>query len=79
MDCVIAIDQGTQSTRAFLYDSNAKAFASHQEEFNQIYPQQGYAQSQRSVLDHFGSHFWYYSVFFSGGLSTIPTFFWTVC
>ena len=41
MDCILSIDQGTQSTRVFVYDSKAAPIASHQEEFAQIYPQQG--------------------------------------
>lgn len=41
MECIGAIDQGTQSTRFFLYDKNAKVLASSQVELPQIYPQAG--------------------------------------
>lgn len=43
MECILAIDQGTQSSRVFLYDADARAIAAHQEEFAQIYPQKGCA------------------------------------
>lgn len=41
MDCIGAIDQGTQSTRFLLYDKTAKLVASHQVEFTQITPEPG--------------------------------------
>lgn len=41
MECVAAIDQGTQSTRVFIFDKNAQPIASHQEQFKQIYPKAG--------------------------------------
>ncbi len=37
-----AIDQGTTSTRFFLYDDQGHAVASHQVEFEQIKPKAGY-------------------------------------
>jgi hypothetical protein len=39
MDCILSIDQGTQSTRVFVYDKDAKAVASHQVDLPQILPQ----------------------------------------
>lgn len=41
MQYILSIDQGTQSTRVFLYDEDAQPVASHQETFKQIYPRQG--------------------------------------
>jgi glycerol kinase len=41
MECIAAIDQGTQSTRVFVFDRAAKPLASHQEQFKQTYPQAG--------------------------------------
>ena len=41
MQYILAIDQGTQSTRVFLYDKDARPVVSHQETFKQIYPKQG--------------------------------------
>ena len=39
--CVAAIDQGTQSTRVFLFGADGAAVASHQVALPQIYPQAG--------------------------------------
>lgn len=38
-----AIDQGTTSTRFFLYDEKLNVVGAHQMEFTQIHPQAGYA------------------------------------
>lgn len=38
-----SIDQGTSSTRFILFDKNGKIVLSHQVEFEQKYPQPGYA------------------------------------
>jgi glycerol kinase len=38
---VVAIDQGTQSTRCFVYDNQAKSVACSQQAFEQIHPQKG--------------------------------------
>jgi len=40
-----AIDQGTTSTRFFLYDHKLNVVGAHQREFTQIHPQAGYAIS----------------------------------
>lgn len=37
-----AIDQGTTSTRFLIFDSTGKPVASHQIEFNQLFPHPGY-------------------------------------
>ncbi len=55
---VIALDQGTTSSRAIIFDHNVKVVAMAQKEFTQIYPQSGWVEhdpmeiwsSQRSVL-----------------------------
>lgn len=39
-----ALDQGTTSTRFIIYDRSAVPIASHQVEFNQIYPQAGWVE-----------------------------------
>lgn len=40
-ECVGALDQGTQSTRFFLFGKNCEPIASHQVDLPQIYPQAG--------------------------------------
>lgn len=44
MECVGAIDQGTQSTRFFLYDGRCKVIASSQVDLPQIIPQAGWVE-----------------------------------
>jgi glycerol kinase len=44
IDCIGAIDQGTQSSRFIIYDARGAVVASHQEEFPQHTPHAGYAQ-----------------------------------
>ena len=41
---VAAIDQGTTSTRVIIFDERARAVASHQQEHQQIYPQDGWCE-----------------------------------
>jgi len=43
-DFVLALDQGTSSSRAILYDHGGNAVASAQQEFRQIYPQPGWVE-----------------------------------
>lgn len=43
-DLVLAIDQGTTSTRAILFDVQARAISSAQRELNQYYPQRGWVE-----------------------------------
>ena len=55
---ILALDQGTTSSRALLFDRNLQVRATAQQEFPQIYPQPGWVehdpevlwQSQRAVL-----------------------------
>ncbi|HET9476841.1 MAG TPA: FGGY family carbohydrate kinase [Dehalococcoidia bacterium] len=66
-DFVLALDQGTSSSRAILFDHSGQAVASSQREFRQIYPQPGWvehdaeeiwesqAQVARDVLSEAGS------------------------
>ncbi len=44
MDYIVALDQGTTSSRAVVFDSNGNLTASHAIEFKQIYPQPGYVE-----------------------------------
>ncbi|WP_282078853.1 glycerol kinase GlpK [Epibacterium ulvae] len=44
MTFILAIDQGTTSTRAILFDANMQAVCSAQQEFPQIYPQAGWVE-----------------------------------
>lgn len=49
---IAAIDQGTTSTRFVLYDSNARAVASHQVEFSQLHPRAGWVEhNPLEILD----------------------------
>jgi len=41
---ILAIDQGTTSTRAILFDANARPLASHAIELRQIYPANGWVE-----------------------------------
>ena len=55
-DHLLAIDQGTSSSRAVVFDSRAEPVASAQQEFTQIYPQPGWVEHDpeeiwRSILD----------------------------
>jgi len=41
---LLAIDQGTTSTRAILFDADARPLTSHQQELRQIYPANGWVE-----------------------------------
>ena len=41
---ILALDQGTTSSRAIIFDKNSKIVASAQQEFRQIYPQSGWVE-----------------------------------
>ena len=43
-DCILAIDQGTTSSRAIVFDGTGMAVASDQQEFPQIYPADGWVE-----------------------------------
>ena len=44
MNYIIALDQGTTSSRAVIFDSQANVLAAHSIEFEQIYPQPGWVE-----------------------------------
>ena len=41
---ILALDQGTTSSRAILFDSNSRIVAVAQKEFSQIYPRPGWVE-----------------------------------
>ncbi|KAG2452152.1 hypothetical protein HYH02_003184 [Chlamydomonas schloesseri] len=43
-ECIAALDQGTQSTRVYIFDKECNVLASHQAEVPQIYPQAGWCE-----------------------------------
>jgi len=47
---VIALDQGTTSSRAIIYDENAHPIGSKQKEFTQFYPQPGWVEHDAEEL-----------------------------
>jgi glycerol kinase len=47
---ILAIDQGTTSTRAILFDANAKPLASHAIELRQIYPANGWVEHDANEI-----------------------------
>ncbi|MDH3303733.1 MAG: glycerol kinase GlpK [Gammaproteobacteria bacterium] len=47
---LLAIDQGTSSSRAVLYDHGAQVVASAQQEFPQIYPQPGWVEHDPEAI-----------------------------
>jgi glycerol kinase len=44
MPCVLALDQGTTSSRAILFDRRGRSIATAQQEFTQHYPQPGWVE-----------------------------------
>jgi len=44
MRCVLALDQGTTSSRAIVFDESARVVAVAQKEFRQIFPQPGWVE-----------------------------------
>lgn len=47
---LLAIDQGTTSSRALAFDTNARLLASAQKEFAQIYPEPGWVEHDPEVI-----------------------------
>ena len=47
---IIAIDQGTSSTRAVLYDSKGRLLDAAQEEFEQFFPQEGWVEHDPELI-----------------------------
>jgi len=45
MKYIIALDQGTTSSRAIVFDEEQNIVSSAQKEFTQIYPQPGYVDT----------------------------------
>ena len=50
MDCVLAIDQGTSSTRALVFDVGGRVLGSAQREFDQIFPRDGWVEHDPEML-----------------------------
>lgn len=50
MSYILAIDQGTTSTRAIVFDAQMRATASAQEEFSQYFPQSGWVEHDPNDL-----------------------------
>ena len=44
MKYLVALDQGTTSSRAIVFDMNGRTLASHAIEFKQHYPQPGWVE-----------------------------------
>ena len=42
--CILALDQGTTSSRSILYGNDGKIIASSQQEFTQIFPHPGWVE-----------------------------------
>jgi glycerol kinase len=49
-DAILAIDQGTTSSRAIIYDQDGGQICSAQQEFAQIYPQAGWVEHDPEVI-----------------------------
>ena len=49
MKYIIALDQGTTSSRAVVFDERANVVASHSIEFEQLYPQPGWENIVRRI------------------------------
>ena len=47
---VIALDQGTTSSRAVIFDNKARVIAVHGIEFPQIYPQPGWVEHDPDMI-----------------------------
>ncbi len=47
---LLAIDQGTSSSRTVIYDHDARVVASHQQEFPQLYPQPGWVEHDPEAI-----------------------------
>ena len=47
---VLALDQGTTSSRAVVLDQNANIICSSQREFTQIYPKSGWVEPGRNAV-----------------------------
>jgi glycerol kinase len=50
MEYVLALDQGTTSSRVILYNRDAEPIASEQQEFNQIFPEPGWVEHDANEI-----------------------------
>ena len=50
MNAVLALDQGTTSSRAIVFDANGQPLASAQREFRQFYPQPGWVEHDAAEI-----------------------------
>jgi len=50
MRCILALDQGTTSSRAILFDESAQPIASCQQEFPQIFPKPGWVEHEAKAI-----------------------------
>ncbi|MCC1495372.1 glycerol kinase GlpK [Alcanivorax sp. 1008] len=50
MSCLLAIDQGTTSSRAILFDGNGNRLAQTQREFRQYYPEDGWVEHDATQI-----------------------------
>ena len=50
MSCVLALDQGTTSSRAIVFDRSGAIRASAQQEFRQIFPQPGWVEHDATEI-----------------------------
>ncbi|MDF1630641.1 MAG: glycerol kinase GlpK [Alcanivoracaceae bacterium] len=50
MSCLLAIDQGTTSSRAILFDGNGNRLAQAQREFRQYYPEDGWVEHDATQI-----------------------------
>ena len=51
-DTILALDQGTTSSRAILFGRDLRIIASAQQEFRQLYPRPGWVEHDPEVLWH---------------------------
>jgi glycerol kinase len=49
-DCILALDQGTTSSRAILFGRDGRPIATAQQEFEQIYPQPGHVEHDPDAI-----------------------------
>ncbi len=49
-DFILALDQGTTSSRAIVFDRNGLPVASAQKEFTQIYPKPGWVEHDAAEI-----------------------------
>jgi autotransporter-associated beta strand protein len=52
MRCLLALDQGTSSSRAIVFDPEGRTLAMAQQEFEQIFPQPGWVEHDPMALWH---------------------------